>query len=388
MSNVASKIWVIGYLAILVSSLLPAQWILTNFTANRMIARGQSFIQAGNLQRAASDFSHAVTLRPDWGEFRFYLGKALSGTGQYERAVSELRKAEATYHNFQLYQVLGTVLAMTGKDAEALAAYERGLCFARDDEELLTMKTKLLIAMAEKLFQPLILSEDHPDTGDDLLRLGQSAWPRARLHQALTLLQSAPDIPDPALRSTKDCLMASILAVLGETDRAFSSVTKGLHVNPYSIMGLLWGARLSAQQGAIDLAINLYDALLVQLSVLDESLLTTISQEAAGLASIVTEPSLNQRLRLISAEAALKAAKPDLVDASLSAMIPQHRVRYLLGLHAEKLGDKSRARSWYQQLLAEEPGYLDALRGSWVTTQDQNLARPQRMVELYLTVAP
>jgi len=226
--------------ALLLAISLPTA--LRNYRASRFVSHGNFLLDRGQGQAAAEQYEAAVRLLPEVGEYHYLLARAYAYTGALERAVAELGMAQRDYRDFNLYLLLGLLHQRLGDNAQALAALDRGLSFARSNDELRTAKAGVLINEALA-----ILARHSSDS--------TKASEQAELQRAANVLEqafaSAPS--DPAIQA----LLAEVLLLTGNPRRAAGAIKGSLELAPGQVESLIAALRLCAREQMWDEALRL-----------------------------------------------------------------------------------------------------------------------------------
>ena len=107
-----------------------------------------ALVKAGQPSEATGHMEKAVALAPDSVEYRFSLAFVLGQTGRYADAIPQLQKAVdlSGGHDWQCYDMLGSVYSKMGRSDDAIQAGRRALELATADhnEELVrTLRARL-----------------------------------------------------------------------------------------------------------------------------------------------------------------------------------------------------------------------------------------------------
>lgn len=171
------------------------------------LAAAELHAQAGRDAEAGAIYERLLQMAPDIAEIRFTAGRFYSGSGQPEKAVTQLEKAIALQPDFlPAYPLLGGVLAATGAAGQSA-------------ELMLTYETRLKL-LVDKLADPGIAGQSKVPIIDVLALIEDDRATRALIgavasnsvHARLAAADALSHDPDPA------ALEAISKAALAETD--------------------------------------------------------------------------------------------------------------------------------------------------------------------------
>ncbi|MBN2055701.1 hypothetical protein JW905_12300 [bacterium] len=370
-------------IAILVLAVLPLPRVVKMYSAARLAARGQSFLEVGNPARAIDDLQRAVGLRPSEGEYRFLLGKALGLGGLPDRGIVELEAATGYYNSFLLYEVLGQLYLGTGQIDRALAALTRGLCFARDNRELLLMQGQALLSLAVDLFNAAPSIPECPE--EQLIPLGEMFLCERDLSQAESYLAGITPGIDQHLDGNRYCLAGAIRLLRGDAADALVHISTGLAADPFNRLGLLWGGRALVHLRHWNAALRLYECLLYSTDVLAEDALGYLLEELKMMLPELADEALRRYCSQLLVETALKAGvTAGVVDSGAATVMDL----YLAGRLAAARGDSVGATALYRAALARQPDFIPAEAAQWQSGDRAVTRRVTRTLDLPVAVAP
>jgi|AGTN01.3.fsa_nt_gi Tfp pilus assembly protein PilF len=119
-------------------------------SAQLRINLGNSLVKLNYLKEAIYDYQRAIEIEPDNGVAHMHLGRALLFKGDYENAISHLRKCEEFGFNPNMLPYL-KALALSGLGQVEDAKRELGQCLTEDSKT----KAPLLYKQANQLYKSL-----------------------------------------------------------------------------------------------------------------------------------------------------------------------------------------------------------------------------------------
>jgi tetratricopeptide (TPR) repeat protein len=110
--------------------------------------RGVRYLWLGDLDRAQQDFEKALALDPDNAEAHDDLGVIHAQRGEYERAEHHFLTTVRVEPSYQKgHHNLAMIYFITGKNAQALAAVNRGIALSPQARDSLLLKGAILDAL-------------------------------------------------------------------------------------------------------------------------------------------------------------------------------------------------------------------------------------------------
>jgi Tfp pilus assembly protein PilF len=108
------------------------------------------YLKAGQLEKARTRATEALTMAPDHVPAMVVLAKVLIEDGAYARAVEELRIAEVqAAEDPEVAYLLGVALEKRGDHAEALKCYQKARALDEENSHYVTASAEVLVSMGK-----------------------------------------------------------------------------------------------------------------------------------------------------------------------------------------------------------------------------------------------
>ena len=230
--------------------------------ANKLVERGNKFIQDSSPKRAKSEYEKALRIFPRHVDALYNLAIACEKLGQNEEAVAHYRHyLEIRPNDADVWTQLGVRYDETGNPAEARKAYNQALTidpkFGLAHHNLgVLLKEQGDLDGAQKHLETFVRLEEEGGrhNGDAYYSLGTLYLARGNSKEAKRLFQQALDV-DPSIPYYNNAMASAYLAE-GESELAISAFKKALekdakHAPAYCGLGdayLQKGDRVQAEK--------------------------------------------------------------------------------------------------------------------------------------------
>ena len=206
--------------------------------ANKLVERGNLFVQDNSLSRAKAEYQKALRIFPRHVDALYNLAVACEKLGQNDEAVGHYRRyLEIRQNDADVWNQLGVRLDVGGQTAEARAAYEKALAiepqFGRAHNNLgVLLEEQGDLDAAQKHLEAFVRLEEDAGrhNGDAYYSLGALYLTRGRVKDAKRLFQQALDV-DPSVANYNNAMGSAYLAET-EPDLAISAYKKALEKDP------------------------------------------------------------------------------------------------------------------------------------------------------------
>lgn len=195
---------------------------------------GLQYLEAGEYRHAVELFLQAITVRPEWADAYFELGRAYHGQGLLKQAIEAYRTATRLSPDMQpAHSNLGLAYYQTGELDQAVSSYEQAINLNHDlavvfnNLGVIREEQGKLEAAVNCYQSALCIS---PDYADALFNMGNTHLSRRNLDQALSCFKQAVQF-DPMHAKTHGNL-GRTYHLMGLVNQANECFEKALRLKP------------------------------------------------------------------------------------------------------------------------------------------------------------